>query len=177
MSRRFLALDQSLSSTGFALWDEGDDLPRSGAWPLCDGVHNRAMAFVGLHREIGTIHREKPISMLTYEQPIMVGTDKVAKLIGLYGLAAHVESLSYIKGIGLHHPPLSRSWRATFIGRELIKGARSDALKRLAIERCRDFGMDPLTDDEAEAIGILDHMLHQLGIMPPWRAAQPFLPT
>ncbi len=34
----------------------------------------------------------------------------------------------------------------------------------------------PLTHDEAEAIGILDHYLHTLKIVPPWRETHPFLP-
>lgn len=173
MGRRFLALDQSLSSCGFALWDEGDPLPRSGAWPLCDGRGaNRSKAFIGLHREIGAIHREKPISRIACEMPLKLGRDKVPKLIGLYGLVAHIESYAEIRLIAMHPLVAARSWRSTFLGAHGVEGDPAH-LKRLAVEKCRHFGMDPETDDEAEAIGIMDHMLHQLRIMPPWRAAQP----
>lgn len=172
--RRFVALDQSPSSTGFAVWDEGDDLPRSGAWPLCEGIKNRALAFVGIHQHLGAIHRERPITALAYEQPIKTPSDKVEKLIALYGLAGHIESLCQIKLIPFD-VIAARSWRSTFIGKE-AHGVGSDRVKRMAVERCRHFGMDPLTHDEAEAVGILDHLLHTMRIIPPWRAAMPFLP-
>ena len=171
--RRFLALDQSLSSTGFAVWDEGDALPRSGAWPLCEGIKHRPHAFLGIHREVAGIHRERAISMLAYEQPIKTPSDKVEKLIGLYGLAAHIESIAHVKLIPFEVIS-ARSWRATFIGKE-AHGVGTERVKRMAVERCRHFGMDPLTHDEAEAIGILDHLLHTLKIVPPWRLARPFL--
>lgn len=172
--RRFLCLDQSLLSTGFALWDEGDALPKSGTWQLCEGIKYRALAFVGLHREIGAIHRERPITGLGYEQPIKTPSDKVEKLIGLYGMAAHAESICHVKGIPFFIIG-ARSWRSTFIGKE-AHGVGSDRVKRMAVERCRHFGMNPLTHDEAEAVGILDHYLHTLKIVPPWREANPFLP-
>ncbi len=172
--RRFLALDQSLSSTGYAVWDEGDPLPRSGAWPRCEGIKHRPHAFIAIHREIGGLHREREITALAYEQPIKTPSDKVEKLIGLYGLAAHVESIAYVKGIPFQRID-ARSWRASFIGRE-AHGVGTDRVKRMAVERCRHFGMDPATHDEAEAIGILDHLLHSLKISPPWREATPLVP-
>lgn len=172
--RRFLALDQSLSSSGFAVWDEGDDLPRSGVWAGGNSIATRAHAFIAMHREIGALHRERPITAIAFEQPIKTPSDKVEKLIGLYGLAAHIESIAHIKLI-----PVSviaaRSWRATFIGKE-AHGVGSERAKRMAVERCRHFGLDPETHDEAEAVGILDHYLHTIKIIPPWRAAHPFLP-
>lgn len=172
--RRFLALDQSLSSTGYAVWDEGDALPRSGAWPLCEGIKHRPHAFLGIHREVAAIHRERAIAMLAYEQPIKTPSDKVEKLIGLYGLAAHIESIAHVKLIPFEVIS-ARSWRSTFIGKE-AHGVGSERVKRMAVERCRHFGMDPATHDEAEAVGILDHLLHTLKIVPPWREANPFLP-
>lgn len=173
---RYLALDQSLSSSGFAVWDEGDDLPRSGVWAAGNSIATRAHAFVAMHREIGALHRESPIRIIAYEQPIKVPSDKVEKLIGLYGLAAHIESIASIKLIGVERID-ARSWRRTFLGPEKDrKNAGTERLKRMAVERCRDLGMDPETDDEADALGILDHLLHTQGIQPPWRIANPFLP-
>lgn len=170
---RVLTLDQSLSSTGWALWDEGDDKPVSGAWPLCDGIKHRAAGFVQLHRNLAAIHAECPINLLAYEQPIKTPADKVEKLIALYGIAAHIESYCKIKGI----PFLiigQRKWRASFIGKD-CHGLGTERIKRLSIERARQFGLDPITHDEAEAIGILDHVLHLHKIMPPWRVKNPFI--
>lgn len=177
MSLRYLALDQSLSSTGMAVWDEGDDLPRHKVWAPGNTIETRALAFCAMHREIGALHRERPISLIAYEQPIKTPSDKVEKLIGLYGLAAHIESIASIRMIPVERID-SRTWRRTFLGPEKDrKGVGTEVLKRMAVERCRDLGMDPETDDEADALGILDHVLHAHGIQPPWRIKHPFLPV
>jgi hypothetical protein len=171
---RILALDQSLTNTGFAIWDEGEALPRSGAWALCDGVHQRALAFVGLHRELATLHNDRPIDLIVHEKALKMPSDKLEKLIGLYGLVAHIESYARVKRISLISVSAS-AWRGTwFTGMEVAKG---DDLKRLAIERARQFGMNPLSHDEAEACGILDHAMHLNKITPPWRVAHPFTAT
>lgn len=173
--RRFLALDQSPSSTGYALWEDGFDLPVSGAWPLCSGTATRHLGFVAIHTSIGTLHKEKRITDLAYEQPIKRPSDKVENLIALYGVAAHIESIAYVKGITNPLRIKQGDWRATWLGPK-THGRGREALKRLAIERARHYGMDPETDDEAEAIGILDHMLLLNKIIAPWRMAHPFLP-
>ncbi len=169
---RLLALDQSPLSTGFALWDEGREAPISGAWPLCEGIAKRAVGFVQVHRSIAAIHKERPIDVLVYEQPIKRPSDKVEKLIALYGVAAHIESYCQIKGIRCF-VVRAGDWRETYLGaKHGIKG--SENFKRAAVERGRQFGFDPVTHDEAEAIGILDHQLHAMKITPPWRLAHPF---
>lgn len=170
---RILALDQSPSSTGFALWDDG--LALSGAWPLCEGIARRAIGFNEIHARLLAIHKDRPIDLIAYEQPIKRPSDKVEKLIALYGVAAHIESFCQKRQIrcfviGQH------SWRETWLGKKHgIKG--SEDLKRAAIERARQYDFDPKTHDEAEALGILDHQLLSMKIMPPWREAHPLLPT
>lgn len=171
--RRFVALDQSLSSCGWAIWDEGDELPVSGAIPLCDGIKTRAKAFVGLHRMIAKWQGERRIELLAFEQPLKVPIDKIEKLIALYGLVAHIESICDIKQV-LCLPVDARDWRGTWLG-DSRKGKTTFQLKRLAVERARQYGCDPVTHDEAEAIGILDHMLLDYRVTPPWRKAHPFL--
>jgi hypothetical protein len=169
---RIAAIDQSLTSTGFAVWNSGDDLPRSGAWPLCDGVWQRASAFVGLHRELAALQAEGAIDLLAYETPVLMPTDKRDKLVGLYGMVAHLESYCHVKRIRIVSVGQA-SWRATWFNGMAITGREN--LKRAAIERARQFEMDPLTDDEAEACGILDHIMHVEKITPPWRLANPLV--
>lgn len=171
---RLLALDQSLSSTGWAIWSPGEPLPRSGAWPLCDGGRRRTQGFVAIHRLIAELHKEDPIDLIAHETPLKLPTDTLDKLVGTYGLIAHIESIAYAKRATL----LSigqRDWRATWFNGMAVTGR--DNLKRMAIERCRQFGMDPVTDDEAEACGILDHVMHLQKITPPWRVANPLVAT
>lgn len=171
---RIVALDQSLSNTGFAVWDAGDALPRSGAWPLCDGGRKRALGFVELHRQLAGIHTERPIDVMAHERPLKLPTDTLDKLLGTYGVVTHIESYAHVKKITLHSIS-SRDWRETWFNGMAVTGR--DNLKRLAIERARQFGMNPATDDEAEAIGLLDHIMHMLKITPPWRLANPMVAT
>jgi len=171
---RILALDQSPSNTGWALWDTGDALPRSGAWPLCEGIHKRALGFVELHRQLAAIQAECPIDILAHETPHLMPTDKRDKLIAMYGVVAHIESYAHVKRIQLHSVP-DRDWRQTWFNG--MVGVGRDNLKRLAIERGRQLGMNPLSDDEAEACGLLDHIMHTLKITPPWRLAHPMVAT
>lgn len=170
---RLLALDQSLSSTGFALWDETMTKPQSGAWPLCEGVKNRARGFVQIHKNIAQFHKQNPIDYIIFEQPIKTPKDKLETLIGLYGLAAHIESYACIKGIRFGSVS-QQKWRSTWLGAD-AKSKKSVDLKRLAVLRSRQFGLDPITHDEAEAIGILDHQMHILGIIPKWRIDNPMI--
>jgi hypothetical protein len=171
---RILALDQSLTNCGFAVWDDEKPIPVSGAWPLCEGVAQRALAFVDLRRNLVALHKEEPIDIIAHENPLKMPIDKLDKLIGLYGLVAIIEGFcraKRIRCIGVD----ARAWRGTWFNGMAITGR--DDLKRVAIERARQLGISPLTHDEAEACGILDHVMHREKITPPWRAAHPFVAT
>lgn len=170
---RILYLDQSPSSCGWALWQTGDELPQSGAWQLCE-PGKRAHAFVAIHREISAIHAAGAIDILAHETPLKLPTDKVSQLIGTYGLIAHLESIAHVKRMTLMSID-QQDWRSTWFNGMKITGREN--LKRAAIERARQFGMDPATDDEAEAIGGLDHVMHLQKIVPPWRVANPMVAT
>lgn len=172
--RRFLTLDQSPSFTGFTLWDEGEDRARLWGAKLCDGIHNRRLAFIAIHREIAAVHKERPITAMAYEQPIKRPSDKVEKLIALYGVAAHIESIAEVKGIPSPARIDARSWRSTYLGKE-AHGAGTERLKAWAVQRCEQYGYEPETHDVAESHGIMDHFLLSMKITPPWRIAVPFL--
>lgn len=169
---RLVALDQSLSSCGYAVWDSGTDLPRSGAWPLCEGVQQRALAFIGLRRELIALHKEQPIDIIAHERALKMPSDKLDKLIALYGLVATIEAFARARRLTLYSVT-SQAWRSTWFNGMQVEG-RSD-LKRIAIERARQFGMNPLTHDEAEACGLLDHVMHAEKITPPWRLEHPMV--
>lgn len=174
MPNRYVALDQSLSCCGFALWDEGDDLARSGSWELAPNVKQRGMGFVDLFRYLAEFHKEKPITAIAVEQPIKRPTDKVEKLIALYGLVAVVETFAKARNIPCHVIGIGK-WRASYY----TSGERvgKPDWKRMAIMRSRQYGYDPLDDNEAEAIGILDHFLLSMEITPKWRLEHPFVDT
>lgn len=168
-----LATDLSGSNTGWARWRPGLDLPISGAKRLCDSQDQCAGAFIAIHKLIASIHNDLAIDLIVREAPIVLRTDTVAGLMLNIGIAAHVVSYAKVKNIPCD-PVAIDTWRGTWLGRERL-GIKGEALKQLSVARCRQFGMDPSSHDEAEAIGILDHKMHELGIQPPWRIAHPFL--
>lgn len=112
--------------------------------------------------------------MIAHETPLKLPTDNLAKLMGTYGLIAHIESIAQVRRVRLLSVG-QRDWRSTWFNGMAITGR--DNLKRAAIERARQFGMDPLSDDEAEACGILDHVMHGEKITPPWRLEHPLVAT
>lgn len=173
--RAMLALDQSLSSTGFALLD-GPDLT-TGSWPLCEGIGQRAQAFRVLFHHLDALNRQcGGLAEIVHEEVVLKPTDKRDKCVALFGLVAIIELFGVSRGIEVTAYP-SDKWRATAFSDEERKHFRGKDWKRPAIERCRQLGRDPNTDDEAEAFLLLDHHLNCRRIMPTWRELHPFLET
>lgn len=163
---RVLALDQSVTSTGFAIWETGWEKPVCGIWPLAETLKQMDAGFVRIQREIMALHRIEPIDYLVYESPIKRPTDKLDKLIGLYGVVAHIRSFCAATGICYFVAGIDR-WRSHFIP----PAPSTDDWKYLAVKRCRELGWEPENHDAAEACGILDYQLHVLGVQPPWAMA------
>lgn len=174
MSGAILCLDQSLSNTGWALLD-GDFLD-TGNWPLCQGIRDRAAGFRELWWKMEATHQAHPLAEIVHEEPIATRVDKLPKQVALYGLVAVIEFFAISRRIVVTSYR-SDKWRATAFSDEEIKHYRGKDWKRPAIERARQLGRDPNTDDEAEAFLCLDHHLHCQRIMPVWRTEHPFLET
>jgi hypothetical protein len=169
----WLALDLSLSSTGFALWSTGSELPALGHWSLAPSMDWRGRGYVRLHKNMMDLHRVSPISHISYEETLsqssVQGNSSIATIQMLAGLAAHVES--FAEAIGATHRAVNMAtWRKHFIG-SMPRGTKKPDLKAMAMARCRELGFDPAKHDEAEAAGILDYHLSVSGITPPWRAS------
>lgn len=175
MAGSILVLDQSLSSTGFALLDEGQRAILSGAWPLCDGEANRAEGFRQFWGHLDRMHKGHPLGTIVYETPPLGTVNKgAAQIFGKIGLVAIAELFACSRGIAIRgYPP--QSWRGTFFSKAERAALKGKDWKRPAIERCRQLGFDPVTHDEAEAIAILDHHLLKLKITPSWRAGAAML--
>lgn len=166
-----VALDLSLSSTGWASWDGISDAPSYGHWKLADGMKWRARGYVRLHKALLEIHATTPIDHLIFEEPLsqasVKGNSSIETLQTLAGLAAHAESFAAaIKATS--RPVNIASWRRHFIG-SMPRGTKSPDLKAMTMKRCRELGFSPVGNDEADALGLLDFALHQDGITPPWR--------
>lgn len=174
MSGAILSLDTSLSNTGWALL-AGEELD-GGAFELCGGVRQRAHGYLRLWRFLVETHDKTPLAEIVHEDVFSGRKDKDAKRIALFGLVTTIELFGVSRGIPVT-PYRSDQWRSTAFNDEERKHFRGKDWKRPAIERARQLGRDPHTDDEAEAFLVLDHHLHCQRIMPPWRTEHPFLET
>lgn len=168
----WLALDQSLSSTGFALWNGESELPFLGHWKLAPDMTWRARGYVRLHKNMMDLHRVSTLERIIYEEPLsqasLQGGTSIATVQMLAGLAAHIESFAEAVG-ARHHAVNIASWRKHFIG-SMKRGTKTPDLKAMTRTRCREFGADPANFDESDAFGILDYELSMNGVIPPWRA-------
>lgn len=171
--RLILSIDQSLSSTGFALLKAGSVI-RSGSWRLCDGAKNRSLGFRELFGRISATHQEFGLDRIVHERPsfgaVNQGEDQ---LIGAIGLIAIIELFAESRGIPLSSYAVQQ-WRGTFFTKAERKAIAAKPQKvrdwkRPAIERARQLGFDPTTHDQAEAFAILDHHLLASKITPEWR--------
>lgn len=167
----WVALDLSLSSTGWASWSSDDAALTFGKWPLADSMKWRGRGYVRLHRELMAIHAETPIDHLIFEEPLtpasVSGHTNIDTLQTLAGLAAHAESFAAACK-AVPRPVNVATWRRHFIG-PMPRGTKSPDLKAMTMKRCRELGFDPVSYDEADAIGLLDHALSVDRITPPWR--------
>jgi hypothetical protein len=171
--KSFLALDLSIRSTGFAWWKEGLAQPVCGTWELAPHIKYAARAFVRLHRRLLDLHDNNQIDDIVFEEAVpahkLHGNSNAVTIAAAAGLAAHV--MSFGEAIGANWRPVSiGAWRRHFIG-SMPRGTKTPEWKHLAMTRCREFGIEVLRHDAAEAFGMLDYQLSIEGIIPPWRQA------
>ncbi len=179
MSGAILALDQSLARTGFALWRSGQDLI-TGSWPLAERASMRGLAYRELWGKLDTLHAESGFRLIIHERPAFGAANQgEAQLLAALGLIGVIELYATARGIEVQSYSV-QSWRASwFLKHErkaiAAKPERVRDWKLPALMRARQLGFDPMSHDEAEAIGILDHHLLIAGILPSWRDPHPQL--
>jgi hypothetical protein len=169
--RTFLALDLSLSSTGFALWSEGMERPATGTWQLATSIAWAARGYVRLQRNIHDIHKVSPIDEIGIEEALppwaVHGQTNIKTLKAAAGMAAHAQS--FAEAVGCRCREVNQAtWRRHFLG-VMKRGTKTKSLKDMAIQRCRELGIDVRRHDAAEAAGLLDYLISTDGIIPPWR--------
>lgn len=192
----YCALDLSKKSTGWAIWREGWTKPRSGSWKLGSEYTTNGQVFAKLHRCMNDLFKVEPFEFLYFEEPInpaqLQGHTTIQTINLAVGLAAHAESFGAARRCRIVKAVNIESWRKDFIGADLAneekakarrarkagdkRASARDHLKALTIARCRSFDLTPATDDEADAIGILDYALALGGLQPPWRLAETLRP-
>jgi hypothetical protein len=168
---RILALDMSETSTGYAVWGEGDARAITGARPLGSEYTSTGRVFCNLHELMTEMHALGPIDAVFYERPRHLDgwnaqSNANAHLL-LVGLAAHAESWGRCMECKRVSDVHMATWRRHFLGK-MPRATKSAELKDLAMRRARELGFKPKVHDEAEAIGILDWACDQLQIVPYW---------
>lgn len=168
----FLSLDTSKTRTGWAHWRPGLDLPVFGSFRLGDEYTPPGKVFAKLHGELSDLHKALAFTSAVYEQPAdpqhFGRTTSFDVPFLLIGIAAHVDSFCAALGVRRCGWVHQATWRRHFIG-SMKRGTKRMDLKDFVIARCRELGMEPRNDDEADALGILDYDLSLSGITPPWR--------
>lgn len=191
-----LSLDLSKTRTGWAWWDGHSPVPRYGSWVLGSEYTTNGGVFAKLASCLAEHHQVMPFERIYVEPPIvpaqLQGNTTIQTIRLAIGLIATLEYFAHQYRSHGKHPtraPLEinvDTWRPEFIGRiadsETKARARRlkkagdkrasarDTLKALTVLRCRQLGMTPHFDDEADAIGILTYGLLFDEITPPWIA-------
>lgn len=180
---RVLALDLSVSSTGWALYELGRENPSYGIWKLADGLDHVDRAFVRLSKHVMDLHKLHALTHVTFEEPLppgklATGTSTVETIEAQVGLASQVMRFAAARGVNWSKTPIDR-WHKHFIGQirnpkkqtdERGRKIKQPTLKDLCVARCRELGWSPGRHDAADALGVLDYTLWRLGIDRPWAA-------
>lgn len=167
---RYIGLDLSISSTGWALWETGAPKPTLGTWRLADGVDHTDRACIRIQRNLNDLHKVAPFDHVVFEDTLtadkLKGHTTVDTITALVGLKTHVMSFCAALGISWYAVNM-KTWRKHFIGSQ-PRGTTSAEYKRLSLARARALGENPAKHDAAEAYGVLDYHLHRIRVQAPW---------
>lgn len=165
-----LALDQSMTSTGFAHYLKGDKAPSGGvfslpSWQDDQGPHLHKFSVwlsdMIWDRQVTHIAFEEPADKLDHHETF---TEKMAQ----WGLPTLIELVAYDRGIPADNRLLVNisTWRTRFWGRphapkELTKSARRTWLKQRSIQACDERGwiIESRDHNIADAMGVLNEAL------------------
>jgi hypothetical protein len=124
-------------------------------------------------------NEQRPIEAVFIEEALDVrvlsGRTNIDSLKLLSGLNAHAKSWASAMDCRIMREVNQSKWRREFLGK-IPRGTRRQTLKDASMERARQLGFKPITDDVAEAIGILTYALLSLQITPPWISTEVFRP-
>lgn len=170
MTEDFLCLDLA-RIIGFARWKEGQARPSIATHTLpepSDGIGRYLHAY--------ELFLEEQVSMgmptfVVYERPYVGRKTSFDTGMTLFTLAGITEMFFHKVGMPNMFSVKPNDWRKHFIG---IGSGKRENLKRLTQEKAASIGFEGLSEDEADALGILDHAVDCMKVTPPW-AAGPLL--
>lgn len=163
--RAVLSLDLA-TATGWALWAPGLDAPRSGTVKLPrtgEDVGRFLRAFDEWLRDF--ISLERPWR-LVFEAPILTtGKTDITTARKLMCLAGVAEMVAHRAGIPCYEQRIAEV-RKHFVGHGNL---RRDAAKRAVLDACRARGWQPRDDNAADALALLDYVVHLWRLDVPWQ--------
>lgn len=138
----------------------------------------RGAMLVEFFGHLDRMHNVHPLTEICHEQPVIGAANQgQSELLAQIGMIGVIDLWCHSRGLPPARSHHVQSWRTTwFLKHErkaiaALPGKLKD-WKGRAIARARQFGFDPATHDEAEAIALCDHdLLSTLKITPAWRTA------
>lgn len=160
-----LALDLSKSGTGWARYVTGEARPTYGTWKLGTGLTDDVGTMRNLFARWQEITAFGEPDVVWIERPLDPRAQKFGGEI-LIKIAGGVEMLCGIRRIRIHNVA-NQTWKST-----QLKGGRmtTEQAKARSLKLARDLGMNPLNDNESDALHILDYACERELITTPWRA-------
>lgn len=161
--RHYLALDQSIKQIGYAIGSPDMVEPVCGSWspPTAGARHGVMLSHV--RDWLDGIIKHHRIFKVIFEAPFVgkrpAAHAVVCKMIGVIELVCMDHDIPCVE-------VTSGEWRKQFFGavrapKAIPKSQRRAWLKGQAIGACNDRGWQIGNDDEADAAGILNFVLHQ----------------
>lgn len=149
----FLTLDLAKMS-GWCLWKPGQ-MPTIGNSDLSLWYKHMYPKALAIHfKRMKKLIEENEVTHVCFEKPLMLRTDNAFKLRKIFGLSNTVELLCGQLEIGCSEAVISQ-WRKHVLGDGRLK---TDEAKRRAMNIAIGCGLDPKTDDAAEAFCIMDYL-------------------
>jgi hypothetical protein len=182
-----LALDLSKSGTGWARYRKGDAAPTFGTWVLGTSYTDRAAMTVKLYQNLRDQFAFAEPDFVIYESPLRGDAQSTEKNNRIAGAnAAIVEFVCKCSRIRFSECD-NNAWKASFFNTNIPKRVKNELgrsvrnpgynPKAISIAMCKAFGIKVQNDNEADAIGLLDHALGLEGIIPAWRAEHVLTPV
>lgn len=160
-----LALDQSMTATGWAHWLKGEKAPSGDVFSLPSWGDDQGPQLDKFERWLKDMIWNRQVTHIAFEEPPdnfdhhETATQKMAT----WGLPTLIEKIAYQGGISADNRLMINisSWRSRFWGTErapkaFTKSARRTWLKEKSIQACAERGWIIDNHNVADAHGILD---------------------
>ena len=173
-----LAVDPSKTQTGWARFKAGDVKPLCGHFSS-GGPHSTRRDLIGkFYREFTAIVAFPP-DLIAFERPLRGDAQSNEdNNRNANAMATIIELVAYAHRIRCTDHD-NNTWKSSFFNTDIpmrVKNHLGKSMKNpryntkaISLAMCKAFDIDVANHDEADAVGLLDHVLGLEGIIAPWR--------